>query len=210
MRYTGTKVLRSEGAQTRRRIQAACRSDRERLSADAKDRRERLAQAIRDERAALRGRCATRLSEARQATDKAIEEARASAMHLAKLRKVSRSPAQNAAAERARARRAESILESDDAVRRNLSEDLAIVWDVKKRSIRPSTRRTRTEAFLEWVEEHPGEAARILDEHAAMRWQGREETEAEYLERTRPKRVAQRRIANLDRQQELSPDDIPF
>lgn len=209
MRYTGTKVLRSEGAATRRRIRDACRADRQRLTEDARKRREALSAAIKNERAALRGSCATKLEEARARTNAAIAEAQHTAMHLDRLRKVSRSPAQTAAAERARARRAENIRESDDEVRRNLSPELAIIWEKVKSRIRPSSRRTRTEAFIEWVEEHGSEAARILDEHAEMRF-AREETEAEYLERTRPRPTRQRRIANLDRQQELAPDEIPF
>ncbi len=186
MRYTGTKVIRRDGVATRKRIREACRSDRARLTEDARERRERLRDAIREERAALRGRCATRLAEARQETDRAIEEARKSAMHLDRLRKVARSPAQNAAAERARARRAETIRESDDDVRRQLSPELAIVWQSVRGRIKPSKRATRLERFLEWVEEHQGDAARILDEHAASRFG--EESEEDYRERTRPTR----------------------
>lgn len=186
MRYQGTKVIRREGADTRKRIREACRSDRSRLTEDARARRVALRDAIREERAALRGRCATRLAEARIATDRAIEEARKSAMHLDRLRLAARSPAQQAAAERARVRRAEQVRESDDEVRRNLSPDLAIVWSAVRGRIKPSKRRTRTEAFLEWVEEHQGDAARILDEHAAKRFE-REETEEDYRARTSPR-----------------------
>lgn len=186
MRYTGTKVIRREGAETRRRIRAACSADRKRLTEDAKKKREALRDAIREERAALRGRCAVRLDEARAATAKAIDEARSSAMHLDRLRRVTRTPAQLAAAERARLRLAERVRESDDDVRRNVSGDLAIVWERVKHRIRPSSRRTRTEAFLEWVQEHEAEAGRILDEHAAERFE-REESEESYRERTAPR-----------------------
>lgn len=183
-RYTGTRVIRRDGAETRRRIRDACRTDRVRLTEDARARREALRDAIREERAALRGRCATRLAEARAATDRAIEEARASALHLDKLRRVTRSPAQQHAAERARARLAERIRERDDEVRRQLSPDLQIVWQAVRQRIKKSPRRTRLEAFLEWVEEHQGDAARILDEHASSRWG--EESEAQYRARTHP------------------------
>lgn len=209
-RYQGTAILRRQGAATVRSIQAECKATRQAITVDARARRQALRDAIANERAALRGTCSRRLDEARAATAHAIEEARKSAAELDRLRRVTRSPAQAAAAERARLRGAERITESDDAVRANLSPDLAIVWERVKSRIRGTKRASRTERFLEWVEEHPGEAARIVNEEAERSVRELpEETEAQYrarkLEerRVRPRRP-QRSMVGLD------PFDVPF
>ncbi len=188
-RYTGPALARREGAATVRGIRATCREARQRLTADARARREALRDAIRGERVALRGSCSMRLDEARAATVRAIDEARSSAVELERLRKVTRTPAQQSAAERARLRGAERIRESDDEVRRNLGDDLAVVWDRVKNRIKATPRTTRTEVFLAWVHDHPGDAARIVNEAAEERWRSTpDETEAEYRARTRPAR----------------------
>lgn len=87
--------------------------------------------------------------------------------------------------------RASSLRESDDEVRRNLSDELAAVWDRVKGRIRGSARRTRTEAFLEWVEGHQGDAQRMIIE-AAERSFAPEETEAQYRERQASERRSSR------------------
>lgn len=56
---------------------------------------------------------------------------------------------------KARSTRAERRSESDDAVRANLPPDLADVFEVVKGQIKERAGRSRTEAFLEWVEAHP-------------------------------------------------------
>jgi hypothetical protein len=47
--------------------------------------------------------------------------------------------------------------ESDDEVRANLPADLVPLLERVKRSIKAGPRQSRTEAFLEYAEEHPGE-----------------------------------------------------
>lgn len=181
------KLARSEGKRTRQSIRDDCKRERHRLTEDARERREKLRAAIRNERDALRGSCSVRLADARAATDRAIEEARKSAMHLRQLRDVARSPAQKHAAERARFALATRIAESDDEVRRNLeSPDLRRVWDNVKHL--PALRKlkqglsTRTERFLDWVHDHSDAVARILAAEQPSRWG--EESEDEYRERT--------------------------
>jgi len=56
-----------------------------------------------------------------------------------------------------RTSKAERQSESDDEVRRNIGPDLIPVFNKVKGAVRGSPRITRTEAFLEWVEEHPEE-----------------------------------------------------
>lgn len=57
-----------------------------------------------------------------------------------------------------------NALESDSEVRNNIPHDLQPVWDRVKSKIKSSARRTRTEAFLEWVQEHSADVVAILDE----------------------------------------------
>lgn len=47
--------------------------------------------------------------------------------------------------------------ESDDEVRANIPSDLVTLFERVKRGIKGSGRKSRTEAFLEYVEEHPDE-----------------------------------------------------
>lgn len=56
---------------------------------------------------------------------------------------------------RHRASSKELRAESDDYVRGNLPPELLGVFEQVKSKIKGSARRTRTEAFMEWVEEHP-------------------------------------------------------
>lgn len=192
--YTGTKLARREGAATVRGIRATCREARATLTDDARARRLALREAIRNERAALRGSCSLRLDQARAATAKAIDEARSSAMELDRLRKVTRTPAQQSAAERARLRGAERIRESDDEVRRNLPDDLAHVWERVKGRIKGTARTTRTERFLDWVHDHAAEVARMVNDRAEQAHVV-EETEEQYLTRRGATPQAARELA---------------
>lgn len=202
------KIARSEGRAHRVAIRDQCRELRAKLSEDARRRRENLSQAIKAERLALRGTCGTRLADARAATDRAIAEARKTAIDLHRLRAAARTPAQTAAAERARLRGALAIKESDDEVRRNLSPDLAIVWERMKHKpgMRASKHATRTERFLQWVHDHPNDAQRMIIEHAE-RGHLEEETEAQYRRRKAEEERPRRGRARASRA-ELA--DIPF
>lgn len=68
---------------------------------------------------------------------------------------------------RARNARREREAESDDEVRRNLSPDLASVFNKVRRHIKGSERRSRTEAFLEWAEQNPDEIYAMQEQRAA-------------------------------------------
>jgi len=57
--------------------------------------------------------------------------------------------------------------ESDDAVRRDIPPELVSVFNRVRRSIKGSDHRTRSEAFLEWAEENPGEIYAMQEQEAA-------------------------------------------
>lgn len=70
------------------------------------------------------------------------------------------------AAERRKAHQrlpAEAIRESDDAVRHNIPPELVPVFDKVRRSIKGTPLRSRTEAFLEYVDENPDDVAAIME-----------------------------------------------
>jgi hypothetical protein len=89
--------------------------------------------------------------------------------------------------------------ESDDAVRSNLPADLVPVFELVKKKIKAGPRRSRTEAFLEWAEENPGEIVAVQQAQAdayltqllaeekshykAMRKTGRYKRDADVLRR---------------------------
>jgi hypothetical protein len=58
---------------------------------------------------------------------------------------------------------AELRAESDDEVRGNIPRELVPVFDKHRHLFRDSPRRSRTEHFLEWAEESPGEVQRVID-----------------------------------------------
>lgn len=67
---------------------------------------------------------------------------------------------------RKRSTSAERRQESDDEVRANIHESLVPVFDTVRRGIKGSPRKSRTEAFLQWAEENPGEVYAIRDAQA--------------------------------------------
>lgn len=52
--------------------------------------------------------------------------------------------------------------ESDDEVRSNLKPEMVPVFNAVRRHIKGNTRKSRTEAFLEWCEENPEEMFALL------------------------------------------------
>jgi hypothetical protein len=58
--------------------------------------------------------------------------------------------------------------EEEDEVRNNIDDPgLLVVWQTVKHKIKPGPRRSRTEAFFEWVAEHPSEVLEIQDRDAS-------------------------------------------
>lgn len=56
--------------------------------------------------------------------------------------------------------------ESDDEVRSNLPSDMVRVFDAVRKHIKGSLRKSRTEAFLQWAEENPGEVYDLMQQDA--------------------------------------------
>lgn len=119
-----------------------------------RQRRERIQsmirQAILRERQARNGACASKRS-----SEAARQAWRAEKAYQASLKRSAASARMKGI--RKVGTRAERREESEDEVRHNIPPHLVPLWNRVKRSIRASSRKSRTEAFLEYAEEHPDE-----------------------------------------------------
>lgn len=89
----------------------------------------------------------------------------------------------------ARARTRERVAESDEEVAGNLDDPgLRVVWEQVKHRIKPSARRSRTEAFLEWAAEHRAEVYRLQEADAVRHLEELERREAALRTALRRKR----------------------
>lgn len=161
------RAIRAGRRERMSELRDLCRAGRARARAAVKLLRENMLEELRQRVTALReaerGTCSVTTSNARaalkQSLSKAQEEVRAWSGYVrSRYGRKPRAPGMPTAAELRRERREES----DDEVRRNVGPELAAVFDEVRRSIKPGPRRTRTEAFLEWVEQNPDEAHAIV------------------------------------------------
>jgi hypothetical protein len=130
-----------------------------------------LARDLRSAKAAARLQCDVDLKAARaikDAAERARAELAAEQKYQRDLRRIEAGQRRKLKESTARARRprAASLQESDDAVRGNIPTELVPLWEKVKRGIKGSDRRTRTEAFLEYAEESPGEDWAALEDAA--------------------------------------------
>lgn len=150
-----------------REVVIACKQARARLRARRHALRARylaeLAAAREQERLASRARCDGAKHKARAKTDDRLKRAAAALAAERAHQEQQRVWARPSPLRASSSRRAESIQESDSHVQNNLPADLVPVWRTVRARIKGSARRSRTEAFLEWVAEHRGEVRRILD-----------------------------------------------
>ena len=202
------KQAKKERADALRSIRSQCRSALVALKQRQRDERAAAIARMRDEReaqrAALRTKCARRREAAR---DKAHELVSQLDREIAEHRKTIQL-VRNAERRRpvAKTTRAERRLESDDEVISNISAELAGVFAAVAPRIKGSARKGRTEAFLQWAQEHPGEVYAIQAEEA----------DADVRRLIREQQAAERKAARPGRykrsaaalQREL--DEVPF
>lgn len=161
-------------------------------------------------RAASRTTCEARKTQARaksaNSVTRALAALEAERAHQATLAVYAKplkaaGPRPTGAAKRARAR--EQAAESDSEVEANLPEDMLPVWRAVKKKIKASPRRTRTEAFLEWANEHRADVLRIQDAQI-----DRDVAELVKHEAELRSRVGSRRYYRTASDAQL--DDVPF
>lgn len=102
-----------------------------------------------------------------------------------------------------RSTRAERRAESDDEVRHNIPDELTRVFDHVKKHIRGNSRKSRTEAFLEWAQENPDEIYAI-QQRDADRELNRMIAEHHQLEREKHRRPRSRSRSAV------ALDEVPF
>ena len=130
---------------------------------------ERIRLQCRAARERLRTNCGVRRERARREGEEVIEARQREIREERFLDKLQRSRPKSAREPLGRMRNArrEREAESDDAVRRNLSPELANVFNKVRRHIKGSELRSRTEAFLQWAEENPDEIYAMQEQRAA-------------------------------------------
>lgn len=140
LRVAARQAARAERARLLEELRRKRDAERRRLSAEHLARRERIAA----EFASAEKRARKLLAEERQ-----FQREMRSYEQLGKQRKAPRSTAR------------ERAQESDDQVRQNLTPAEVVIFNKVRKHIKAGPRRTRTEAFAEWLQENPDEAASI-------------------------------------------------
>lgn len=127
----------------------------------AKQTAKQKAAALREKRRALTEAC-------RAASAKGRDEVAKARAALAVFRREERERIESERRRRPKLRRtsSEARQESDGEVSANIPPELRPVWRRVKHAIHAAPRRSRTEAFLEWVEANPTDVQHILWEHA--------------------------------------------
>jgi hypothetical protein len=152
-----------------KKVRAICRHARLMARDAAKVIRARHRAAARLEVEALRKAdreaCEARKRQAQQKAASGVERAGialASELQREKLERIWEKKPKMSRAGAAR-RRVELQQESDSEVEHNIPHELVPVWREVKRNIKATPRRTRTESFVEWANEHQARVREILD-----------------------------------------------
>jgi hypothetical protein len=201
------KLLRRQRA---REVVIACRQARVRLKAARKATRARylhdLAAAKERERLASRTQCDARKTQVRAKSSSRIDRALRALGHERSHQQtmsVLRDKNPLRAKKLGHVRRGDALQESDSEVRGNIPRDLLPVWLAVRSKIKSTPRRSRTETFLEWVQEHQAQVERILDRQIE-----RDVAELVRNEAELRKRVMSPRAYSRMSSRELS--DVPF
>lgn len=159
----GKKIQR---AKERRRaaMKAAvriCRRNRQRVRAEVRAFREAERARINAEVSAMkqgaRSACSARKQQIRARGGSVVAKNTAQLREERRLQAQLRRLASDAHRRQKRTTGRERLQEDDDAVRSNLPPELVPVFDRVRKQIKGGPRTTRTEAFLQWAEENPGD-----------------------------------------------------
>jgi hypothetical protein len=177
-------------------VRQACRADkravRDRVVAMRHLARLELGARIRDERAGAVQACHIRHAQAKAEVSSPREKLAEERRYQAELRRIERLYVQKRR-EVKRASRKERESESDDEVRGNIPPEYIALFERVKGKIHGSERRSRSEAFLEYVESHPGEYLEALEDRTDALVRELERQEREHrgrMKRARPRAAA--------------------
>ena len=166
-------VARAQRNEALASAKAQCRSERLSLREKALARRQRalaeLREAYKKERAEARDVCLLRKADVHASSRDPIERAKgkweAERTYQADLRLIEQGNRERHRHVH-RAHAAERQSESDDEVRGNIPPDYQSLFERVKRTIKGSSRESRTEAFLRYAEQHPNELLAALDDQS--------------------------------------------
>lgn len=133
----------------------------------------------REARQLLSQSCSARKTETRDTGRQAIAALKGK---LSEERRFEQSMQRHERPQRLRSTTRERGQESDDEVRNNLSPEMVGVFNAVRKFIKGGPRKSRTEAFLQWAEENPGEVYDYL-QHDADRYLAQLLAEQERTER---------------------------
>ncbi len=139
---------------------------KERAKAIRIEGRQKIRDEIDDERLQARGACELRKAMIRENVKSDVARARAELKEEKRYQREIKGIEQRQRRERPKSTAAERRGESDDAVRDNIPPDLVPLFERVKRQIKGSDRETRTESFLRYAEENPGEVAAAIGREA--------------------------------------------
>lgn len=150
-------------AQAKRRVDVAnarhsCRAARTALRERQEAERERLKYDQAAARIARRGACQQSQDQARSEGRAAVDQWKGNLHSTRKEQKVIERAGK---APRLRSTSRERSQESDDQVRSNIPHELVPVFNKVRAKMKASSRRSRTEAFLEWAHENPDEIVQV-------------------------------------------------
>ena len=156
-------------AAQRKEVQIMCRAGkaaaRERVREIRAIHRSEAAREVDTVRSTARAACTERQVKAREKGKNRVARALAALhherQHQAHMARYA-GPAKLAGPKRSTRRSVEAITESDSEVVNNLPHDMLPVWRAVKSKIKGTPRRSRTEAFFEWVAEHEPDVRTIL------------------------------------------------
>lgn len=145
-------------------VRGMCRAQRAERTLLAQRMRAELRETIKGMRELDKGLCDAGKDRTRETAEKAIGGAKTEAAWVRENRRIVRgSKAKGSGRGSALKRAAELRAESDDEVRGNIARELVPVWEHRKRHTHATPRASRTEVFLEWVQENSAAVYEILD-----------------------------------------------
>lgn len=140
--------------------------------------------------------CALRRQRARSQGNRVVDERRGSRKDERKYEQMIRDADKPSRLRSTRSTSRERGQESDDEVRSNIPAEMVTVFNAVRRHIKGTARKSRSEAFMQWAEENPGEVFALM-QHSADRElakliaeQERAERELQRTRRSRSARLA--------------------
>jgi hypothetical protein len=209
---TRFKDLRASVDQARKRkleavahADALCELASRRLQRSIAARRAALEAEIAAERSAATALCQRSKARARATGDEAVVRAK-DLLRWEKTQRPTKRQMRGSALTAAERRQ-----ESDSEVAQNIGHEFLPVWNKVRRHIRAGERSSRTEAFYQWMHDHPSEVERITIDHAERLAAATEpESEEDYRARTSSRTAQDIPDDEVGDVGDAGDDDVPF